>query len=162
MRQIKAHSQRGVFLLEALIGIIIFSIGVLTMVALQAKSIEIQADTQYRVEAANLAERMLGDIAIRSRDNTGAVNTGTLANFSHRATTTANCNFTGANSGDATVTAWVTDITTGAGTQLPGSSSAMQQILVDTATFNKVTISICWQAAADAVPRRHTLVSYVN
>lgn len=162
MRQIKAHSQRGVFLLEALIGLIIFSIGVLTMVALQAKSIEIQADTQYRVEAGNLAERMLGDIALRTRDATGVVNTGLLANFSHRPTTTADCNFTGANSGDAMVIAWVNDITTGAGTLLPGSTASMQQILVDTATFNQVTISICWQTAADAIPRRHTLVSYVN
>jgi type IV pilus assembly protein PilV len=162
------HAQQGVFLLEALIGIIIFSIGVLTMVALQAKSIEIQSDTQYRVEAANLADRMLGEIALNV-DRTGASQTAqtaniqaSLANFVHRPTTTATCNFSGTDSTDPNVLAWVNDINNAATTRLPGSTPSMQQILVDTGTFNRVTITICWQMSADAVPRRHTLVSYIN
>lgn len=162
------HNQRGVFLLEALIGIIIFSIGVLTMVALQAKSIEIQSDTQYRVEAANLADRMLGEIALNV-DRTGATQAAqtaniqaSLANFVHRPTTAANCNFSGTDSTDPNVLAWVNDINNAATTRLPGSTASMQQILVDTGTFNQVTITICWQMSADAIPRRHTLVSYIN
>ena len=47
------HRQRGMFLLEALVGILIFSIGILALVAMQATAITAQADAQYRVEAAN-------------------------------------------------------------------------------------------------------------
>jgi type IV pilus assembly protein PilV len=51
-------SQSGVVLLEALIGILIFSMGILAMVALGATAATVQADAQYRTEAMNLAERI--------------------------------------------------------------------------------------------------------
>lgn len=162
------RSQRGVFLLEALIGILIFSVGILTLVALQAKSIEIQSDTQYRIEAANLADRMIGEIALNvnragADQMTQAANIqASLANFAHRPTTSANCNFTGPDSADPNVVAWANDINTDAATRLPGSSPSMQQIQVNTGTFNQVLITICWQLSGDAAPRRHTLVSYIN
>ncbi|MDX9995380.1 MAG: type IV pilus modification protein PilV [Rhodocyclaceae bacterium] len=156
------NKQRGVFLLEALIGIVIFSIGVLTMVALQAKSIEIQSDTQYRIEAANLADRMLGEITVAVDRSSAANLQASLANFAHRTTTNGQCDFGGTDSGDPLVVAWVNDITTNAAARLPGAAANRQQILVDTGTFNQVMITVCWQAAADAIPRRHTLVTYIN
>jgi type IV pilus assembly protein PilV len=167
MKTTAYHLQRGVFLLEALIGILIFSVGILTLVALQAKSIEIQSDTQYRIEAANLADRMLGEIAL-SVNRSGldqatqlANIQASLANFAHRPTTSANCNFTGPDSADANVVAWVNDINSGAA-RLPGVSPSMQQIQVNLGTFNQVIITICWKQSGEAAPRRHTLVSYVN
>ena len=45
---------------------------------------------------------------------------------------------------------------------LPGATAAAVQILVDTAEFNRVQITICWQAPTDTAMRRHTLVTYVN
>lgn len=48
-------AQRGGFLLEALIGILIFTLGVLGLVALQARAISYTSDAQYRGEAAYLA-----------------------------------------------------------------------------------------------------------
>jgi type IV pilus assembly protein PilV len=169
MKPVDRHAQSGVFLLEALIGILIFSIGILTMVALQAKSIEIQTDTQYRIEAANLADRMLGEIIIGvDRSSAGALQA-SLANFAHQATgLPASCNFSGAASGDARVLAWVNDVTTTAATRLPGASANRLQIRVGTdpagnaCNFNCMTITVCWQTAADAVPRRHTLITYIN
>lgn len=157
-------SQRGVFLLEALVGIFIFSIGILAMIALQTTSIAIQSDAQYRIEAANLADRMLGDMALNvNRTNAATLQT-SLATFAHQPTTAGNCNYSGSASGNALVTAWVNDIRSTARSRLPGSSVAMQQIIVNTTpgNFNQVTINICWQSPADAVPRRHSLVSYVN
>jgi type IV pilus assembly protein PilV len=56
------RSQSGIVLLEALIGILIFSLGVLSMVALGATAVTVQADAQYRTEAMNLAERDLSQI----------------------------------------------------------------------------------------------------
>jgi type IV pilus assembly protein PilV len=162
MKPIACKSQQGVFLLEALIGIIIFSIGILTLIALQTTAIAVQADSQYRIEAANLADQMLGEIALNVNRTSAATVQASLANFTHRPTTTATCNYTGANSADPLVTAWTNAINSTATTRLPGSSASMQQILVDTGTFNQVTITICWQSPADAIPRRHTLVSYIN
>lgn len=163
MKPMDYKGQQGVFLLEALIGIIIFSIGILSMIALQTTAIAVQADSQYRIEAANLADRMLGEIALNVNRTSAATVQASLATFAHRPTTTAVCNYTGADSASPLVTAWTTAInSTTAVTRLPGSSAAMQQILVDTGTFNQVSITICWQSPADAVPRRHTMVSYIN
>jgi len=163
MKSIAHKGQRGVFLLEALIGIIIFSIGILTMIALQTTAIAIQADAQYRIEAANLADRMLGEIALNVDRTSPATVQASLANFTHRTGGALNsCNYTGAISTDPLVAAWVTAINATATTRLPGSAPTMQQVLVNTGNFNQVIITICWQSPADAVPRRHSLVSYVN
>lgn len=52
--------QSGAFLLEALIGILIFSFGVLGLVGLQAKSIRNTADANARAEAIYLANSVIG------------------------------------------------------------------------------------------------------
>lgn len=169
--------QRGSFLLEALIGILIFFLGVLTMIALQASSIAIQADSQYRTEAGNLVDQILGEINLNSRDSTGAVNAVTLASFSHlptgRTTTcqllatdpnanTDCCNFTGLASANPLVTAWVASVSANAATRLPGSGAAQQQIVVDTANANQVTVTVCWQGPKDARPRFQRVIGHVN
>ncbi|HZQ60336.1 MAG TPA: pilus assembly protein PilV [Casimicrobiaceae bacterium] len=51
--------QQGSFLLEALIGILVFSFGVLGLVGLQAQSIRHINDAQYRGEAVYLAQSVL-------------------------------------------------------------------------------------------------------
>lgn len=155
--------QRGVVLLEALIGILIFSLGLLSMIALQATAIAVQADTQYRIEAANRADEIMGKIILNVNRTTPATIQTSLAAFNHLSTgAVTSCAYSGTASGNTDVGAWVTSITTTAATHLPGSTAAMQQIAVDTATFNKVTISICWQSPKDPAPRRHTIVSYIN
>lgn len=52
-------AQHGGFLLEALVGILIFSLGVLGLVALQGRAIGYSSDAQYRGEAAYLADAYL-------------------------------------------------------------------------------------------------------
>lgn len=171
------HSQQGSFMLEALIGMIIFFMGVLTMIALQASSIAIQADSQYRVEAGNLADQILGQINLNARDNTGTVVAATLAGFSHQAVggtttcrlattdadaTTDCCNFSGGASANPLVTAWVADVSTNTATRLPGSTAARQQIIVDVGTANQVAVTVCWQGPKDARPRFHRIIGYVN
>lgn len=170
--------QTGSFLLEAVIGILIFFIGVLAMIALQANSIAIQNDAQYRVEAANLADQMLGQINLNvTRDVNGNVNTADLAGFSHQATggtttckllatdaaaNTDCCNFAGAASVSPLVTGWVNKITTNAATRLPSATAAMQQIVVDTATANQVVVTVCWQGPKDGRPRVQRVIGYIN
>jgi type IV pilus assembly protein PilV len=55
-------SQAGVMLLEALIGILIFSLGILSLVALQATSIQLTSDAKYRTDASLLANRLIGQM----------------------------------------------------------------------------------------------------
>lgn len=52
-------AQGGSFLLEALIGILVFSFGVLGLVGLQAQSIRHINDAQYRAEAVYLAQSLV-------------------------------------------------------------------------------------------------------
>jgi type IV pilus assembly protein PilV len=51
--------QQGVMLLEALIGVLIFSLGVLALIAMQSVSISSVSNAKYRVEAAFLAEEIM-------------------------------------------------------------------------------------------------------
>ncbi len=63
----KSHKQHGSMLLEALISILIFSMGILAIVGLQAGSVSMSSDAQYRSEASIQASRyinsMWGDVA---------------------------------------------------------------------------------------------------
>ena len=54
--------QRGAFLLEALIGILIFAFGVLGIVGLQAQSLRFTNETQYRAEAVYLANSLISSM----------------------------------------------------------------------------------------------------
>ena len=58
----KRTGQSGVALLEALIAILIFSLGILTIVAIQATSIRLTGDAQLRTRASLLAERLIGQM----------------------------------------------------------------------------------------------------
>ena len=59
--------QQGVALLEALIAILIFSIGILSIVALQAVSVNLSADAKYRSDASLLANQLIGNMWVADR-----------------------------------------------------------------------------------------------
>jgi len=169
MKPTPHQSQAGMMLLEALIGILIFSIGILALVAMQARSISVLADAQYRIEAVNLSNRLLSQIWVNVDRTNDAAMQASLVNFAHQ--TDGNpetCNFGGGASASAVVTAWSNMVTTGtadgsgAKPLLPGADATMQQILVDTGNSNRVIITVCWRAPNEATPHRHTVVGYVN
>jgi type IV pilus assembly protein PilV len=54
--------QRGFMLLEALVALLIFSIGVLGIVGLQASMTKSQTDSKFRADAAFLAQRLVGSM----------------------------------------------------------------------------------------------------
>lgn len=54
--------QGGVVLLEALVAILIFSIGILAIVGLQGAAVKTAADARYRSEAAFLASELMSQI----------------------------------------------------------------------------------------------------
>jgi type IV pilus assembly protein PilV len=55
-------AQQGAVLLEAMIAILIFSMGVLAIVGLQAAMIKNTADSKYRADASYIAQKMIGRI----------------------------------------------------------------------------------------------------
>jgi type IV pilus assembly protein PilV len=158
--------QSGMALLEALIGILIFSIGILAMVGMQAASINAVADAQYRIEAVNEANQLLAEMWVNvDRSNPGTITTSLLA-FAHQTTgAPQSCAFGGAAATSAAVTDWATHLNSGGPggrPLLPGSDATMQQVAVDTGVSNRVTVTVCWLAPGDTTPRRHTVVAYVN
>jgi type IV pilus modification protein PilV len=159
------RKQSGFFLIEALVAILIFSLGVLGMVALGGTAMGAQTDARYRTDAAALADEMASAIVVNVARDSGANFTASLNQFQHRPTGVA-CNFSGAATGQASALAWLARVAT-QGNGLPGLPNATvnnQQILVDTSAtgFNRVQITVCWQAPNDQAMRHHTLVTYVN
>lgn len=63
----RAGAQRGAFLLEALISVLIVAFGLLGLIALQARAIQNVDDAQYRAEAAYLANALLGQMWVHDR-----------------------------------------------------------------------------------------------
>lgn len=53
-------AQQGVVLLEAMIAILLFSMGVLAVIGLQAAMIKNTADSKYRADASYIAQQMVG------------------------------------------------------------------------------------------------------
>ncbi len=156
-----SRSQHGVMLLEALIGILIFSVGILAMVGMQAAAFSASADAKSRSEAAAFANQIISEIWM-GVDRTTAANTITSLNNFQLNTGGSDCAFSGgaADNTNTVLTGWVSAVTDTA-TGLLGATAAMQQIVVSTADLNRVTVTVCWQAPQDTRSRRHQVISYV-
>jgi type IV pilus assembly protein PilV len=162
----KRPSQSGMFLLEALISILIFSLGILGMVAMSGTAMSAQSDAEYRAEATNLAAQISSNILLNV-DRTNF--TTSLPTFEHLRTNAGTCNFAGTASTNPTVLNWIDEIRGAvpgvAG--LPGATNTSESIAVNMANHNQVTITICWKPpASSASPfspwHQHVLVTYVN
>jgi type IV pilus assembly protein PilV len=156
-------------LLEALIGILIFSLGIVAMVAMQAAAVNTVADAQYRIEAVNAANHLLSQMWVNvDRSNEANLQT-SLLTFGHQTTgAAASCNFSGPPATSQIVKDWLAQLNYGGPSGrslLPNSEpvrEVYQQIAIDTGVSNRVTITVCWRAPADTAPHRHTLVAYIN
>lgn len=67
-------AQRGVMLIEVLVAILIFAVGVLGLIGLQSNAVRLSSQAQYRAEATMLANELvgqmwLGDSTARSNAN---------------------------------------------------------------------------------------------
>jgi len=143
-------TQRGSMLLEGLIAMLLFSLGILALMGLQAVAIKNTADAKYRAEAAFLANQIIGQM--------WASNTTALGSYAHNPTSggAGNCNFTVAASTNTDVTAWLTT----AAANLPGATSALQQITVD--PNNVVTVTVCWKGPQETIPHQHVAVTQIQ
>jgi len=135
--------QCGFTLMEVLISLLVFSIGVLGLLGLQGGAVRFSTDAQQRADATFLADQLFARMLIS--DPT------TIATFAHRATGTAKCAPTGASSANAVVTEWLGEVTATLGAK---ATASLQQIVVDPAT-GQVTVRLCWQNGNDPL---HQLV----
>jgi len=123
-------NQSGVMLLEALIAILIFSIGILGIVGMQASTIKASRDGKFRADAALLANELVGQMWVGNRD--GATLQG---NFQ---------------TGGAIYTPWATRVATtlpGAGaTENPPQVTVVPGVVGPPQTSSTVTVVVRWQA----------------
>lgn len=63
-RRLAAHRQTGATLIEVLVSLLIFSLGVLGMVAMQARSVSYSVDAEDRSRAAALVDQLVADMWI--------------------------------------------------------------------------------------------------
>ena len=121
-----ALPQRGFMLLEALVALLIFSIGVLGIVGLQASMTKSQTDSKFRADAAFLAQRLVGSMW---SDRSGLDKYATATNCSSH----ARCN------------SWLTEVAN----QLPQGGANVTIDTLDTdgtgsVIAAEVTIAINW------------------
>ena len=131
-------TQSGVALLEALVGILIFSIGILALMGLQAQSIRNTVEAKYRNEAAYLANQIIGQMWV-DRTNLAAYDTG----------------------GGATpnMVAWETQVAN----TLPRVVAGGANSPTITVAGNQVTVTVFWQLpGSDSVPRQLSVVAQIN
>ena len=133
--------QSGVMLLEVLIALLIFAVGVLGLVGMQAVAIKLTAESKYRAEAASYAEQLLSQMWADD-----------IANLR---------TYYDSEEGGEKYTAWKTDIQAAGG--LPGTSLSgnAPSVVIDPAT-NQVTITIRWQAPDAQAAHRYVTVARLN
>lgn len=136
-RTAPARRQRGFTMIEVLVSVLLFSVGILGVVGMQARAIRLSTDAQQRAEAAFLADQLLARMLISDQ--------ATASTFNHRASAGPNCAPTGAASTNAVVTEWLADVT---GT-LPRAVANEQQIVV---SGTEVTVKLCWKNGESDTP----------
>lgn len=166
------RSQRGVFLLEVLIAIVIFAIGILAMISMQAVSIAAQNDSQYRTEAEHLIDQLTSQMrmAVTHDAATGNIVPSSFTAFAHN-NTGANCAFDDTPSSSPIVLAWLNSVRglDGGGNPIPGKglpgvTDGRVQIITDSSTagINQARVTICWRAANDKAAHSHSVVAYID
>lgn len=125
--------QSGVALLEALVGILIFSIGILALMGLQAQSIRNTVEAKYRNEAAYLANQIIGQMWVdranlAAYDTTAGTNPQMLAWRTQVANTLPRVVVGGTNSPEIDVVGTQASVTVF--WQMPGADSPQRQFSV--------------------------------
>lgn len=130
--------QRGATLLEALIGILIFSVGILALVGMQALAIKHMSDAKYRSDAAFFANEIIGQMW---------VNRASLGTYA----------FPGSGAPPAAIDGWVTSIQNA----LPGVTAAANLPII-TVAGTTVTVTVRWQLPGGSDVHRHITMAYIN
>lgn len=138
--KIEIPAQQGSVILESLIAILIFSIGILAIVGLQSASISNVAAAKYRTDASLLANQIIGNMWAADKTN---------------AALTANFN----SPGGASYLNWVSSVQQA----LPGvnaASGTLPTVVIDGS--NQATITIFWRSPGESANHRHVTTTNIN
>jgi type IV pilus assembly protein PilV len=146
-RKAGRRGERGIMLIEALIAILIFSIGILGIVGLQASAVQQSTDAKNRAEAGYLADQLMGQMWSGNR---------TVANLQ------AQYNSCGSNACPGWF-AWYGTVKT----VLPGVADTVAdtQPTVNVDASGIVTVSIFWRAPGDdpaTPPHRYDIQAQIG
>jgi type IV pilus assembly protein PilV len=139
-------SQAGVMLIEALVGILIFSIGILALIGMQGAAMRNTNDAKYRSEAAFLVNEIIGRMWVEDL------------------TVPANLQAYDTDSGAHAVRdAWEQRVERA----LPGVDVAnnvnrprIDYVLVGAS--NELTVTVLWQQPGESTVRRVSMVNRIN
>jgi type IV pilus assembly protein PilV len=137
-------------ILEALIAILIFSIGILALVGMQAMAISNVADAKYRSTASFLANQIVGTIWATRLNSINANASNVMAASPDP---TFACNPCNAANGNAYTQTWAVS---GVAAELPNGAAS---IAISGAV---VTVTISWQPPKEALTHRHVASTFID
>lgn len=160
----------GFMLIESLVAMAIFAVGILALVGLQARMTAHMGDAKYRAEAALLVDQLIGTMWADAHGGPwnpshvpAFVNN--LPAYNHYPSvpdSTQPCVLNGAASANPNVVAWL-----GSATQigsvlnvLPNAAANRVRISVDGG--NAVSITVCWQPPGDTVWRFYQTTAVIR
>jgi type IV pilus assembly protein PilV len=124
--------QTGSMILEAMIAILIFSMGILALVGMQATAINGVADAKYRSTAGFLADQIIGTVWA-TRKNSIIVSASNV--IAANPDPTFACNLCDATNGNTYTQAWAVS---GVAANLPGGQASI------VITNAQVTVTVLW------------------
>jgi type IV pilus assembly protein PilV len=138
---VQRAKQGGVMLLEAMLAILIFSLGVLAIVGMQATAVQDLGESKYRTDAALLANQVVADMWGNSQN---------LAAYAYG----------GGGAIPPELQDWVATVQA----KLPGATTFPPIVAV--AANNRVTVTVRWRAAREtgtgAAPHQFQTVAYIT
>lgn len=147
--------QTGSMILEAMIAILIFSMGILGLVGMQATAINSASDAKYRSTAGFLANQIIGTVWATRQNSINASASNVIAANPDPTFACNPCNTT--TQGNPYTQAWAAN---GVAANLPGGQAS---IAVNGA---QVTVTVQWtppkQTATAAVTHRHVISAFIN
>ena len=149
--------QSGSMLLEGLIALLIFSMGILAIVGMQASAVKASSDAKYRSEACLLANELIGKMWVS--DRTQATLQAAFASPAGAAYTQWAWVGSGTTAGTAAAPATGTVLE-----MLPGADAAANlptvvivPVTTTTPASSLVTVTVYWQAPTET--SRHSFVA---
>ena len=148
-----SHSRlmQGSVLLEGLLAVLIFSVGVLALIGMQANAINTISEVKYRTDAAFLADQLIGEMWVASPAN--------LPGFA----------YSGSGAGGSAIQPWLAQV----GTTLPGAIANPPIVTVVPSTLftptggaavtqYTITVTIRYLPPKTTAVRRHVATAVVS
>lgn len=147
-RRLPGSGQRGFMLVEALVAILVFSLGILGVVGMQARSVQMMTDATFRAQAAQHASELISEM--------WTVDPSKLSGLF------------ASNPAGARYEQWWNRLKTGS-SALPGTSALAPEVTVETTqiaypvtlavgnqTATRITITVRWQAPGASAASAYT------